>query len=397
MPIVGSAHFMSPEQVTGQTLDARSDIYSLGVVGWYAVAGQLPFDGKASDVLRMQVHEPPPPLADVAPDVSPALAETLERALAKSPDDRFPTAEAFADAVELSVAPPLVASVPVQVWLAGGDDLRYVLAAAIGATGLAMSHRGPWTEMATYAVAVLIALLLLELSDVRRLVAAGYDLGALRSALRAELSRMNDAGAHRRSSPRAWLRARRESTLRGAGLIVIGLALAAMGVVALVNGTFSEHALGVVIAGSGLLALSRGHAVGHDWVTTARTRLWCSRIGVWLARLAAWRMPAAKQSALDVALQFMATRSPMTTEATRRPAPSSHGVSASWDALQSIVSELGEVATALDDELRRSTGSLDREQAAAKNALELDRIRARLAALQADVSAAAVEGDRART
>jgi hypothetical protein len=251
--------------------------------------------------------------------------------------------------------------------------------------------------MATYAVAVLIALLLLELSDVRRLVAAGYDLDALRSALRAELSSMNDAGTLRRTSSRAMLRARRESTLRGAGLIVIGLALAAMGVVALVNGTFSEHALGVVIAGAGLLALSRGHAVGHDWVTTARARLWCSRMGVWLARLAAWRLPAAKRSALDVALQFMATRSPTTTMATRPLAADSHGVSESWEALRSIVSELGELATALDDELRPSTGSLEREQAPAKRAAELDRIRARLAALQGEVSAAAVETDRVRT
>ena len=396
-PIVGSAHFMSPEQVTGKPLDARSDIYSLGVVGWYAVAGQLPFDGKVSDVLRKQAHEPPPPLAEVAPEVSPALAETLERALAKSPGDRFPTAEAFAAAIDLSVAPPLVASVPVQVWLSGGDDLRYVLAAAIGATGLAMSHRGPWTEMATYAVAVVVALVLLELSDVRRLVAAGYDLGALRSALRAEMNRMNNAGVHRRSSSHATLRASRESVLRGAGLIVIGLALAAMGVVALMNGTFSEHALGVVIAGAGLLALSRGHAAGHDWVTTARVRLWCSRMGVWLVRLAAWRMPAARQSALDVALQFMAARAPMTTEATRRPVTSPEGVAEGWDALQPIISELGEIASALGDELRESTRSFDREHAPANKAVELDRIRQRLATLQAQVSTTVVESDRPRT
>jgi serine/threonine-protein kinase len=396
-PIVGSAHFMSPEQVTGKPLDARSDIYSLGVVGWYAVAGQLPFDGRVSDVLRKQVHEPPPALAEVAPEVSPALAEALERALAKSPDDRFPTAEAFADAIELSVAPPLVASVPVQVWLSGGDDLRYVLAAAIGATGLAMSHRGPWTEMATYAIAVLLALVLLELSDVRRLVAAGYDLSALRSALRAELSGMNSAGARRRSSSHAALRADRESMLRGAGLIVIGLALAAMGVVALINGTFSEHALGVVIAGAGILALSRGHAVGHDWVTTARARLWCSRMGVWLARVAAWRMPAPRQSALDVALQFMSARSPLTTESARRPGPDREGMSEGLEALQSIISELGEMASALRVQMQEPTRSLDGAQAPPQNAVALDRIRQRLASLQAEVSATAAERDRSRT
>jgi serine/threonine-protein kinase len=386
-PVVGSAHFMSPEQVTGRPLDARSDIYSLGIVGWYAVAGQLPFDGRLNDVLHKQVHQPPPPLAAVAPDVSPALAETLERALAKSPDDRFQTAEAFADAIALSVAPPVVASVPVQVWLSGGDDLRYVLAAAIGATGLAMAHRGPWAEMLMYAAAVLIALVLLELSDVRRLFAAGYDLGYLRSALRAEVASMN-AASTLRGTPRATLRAGREAMLRGAGLVVIGLALAAMGVVALISGTFSEHALGASIAGIGLLALSRGHAAGHDWVTTARARLWCGKIGVPLARLAAWRVPTAGQSPLGAALQFMSARSPTMADAPH-PGRVENEAAAEGHELQSTISELQHMATTIADELREQTPPLDQQHSLAQKAAELDRIRERLAELQEEIAAIA--------
>jgi serine/threonine-protein kinase len=378
---------MSPEQVTGAPLDARSDIYSLGIVGWYAVTGQLPFDGKPSDVLRKQVQESPPPLAEVAPDVSPALAETLERALAKSPDDRFQTAEAFADAIALSVAPPVVASVPVQVWLSGGDDLRYVLAAAIGATGLAMAHRGPWAEMLTYGAAVLVALVLLELSDVRRLFAAGYDLGYLRSALRGESSRMSNVGALRHAS-RATVRASRETMLRGAGLVVIGLALAAMGVVALVNGTFSEHALGVVIAGVGLLALSRGHAMEHDWVTTARARLWCGRMGAPLARLAAWRLPAAGQSPLGAALQFMSTSAPRMADATEA-VPIAYDAFAERNALHSTISELRELAAAIGDELREAEHSPELQHSLAQKAAEIDRIRERLAGLEERASAIA--------
>jgi len=317
--------------------------------------------------------------------VSPALAETLERALAKSPDDRFPTAEAFADAIGLSVAPPVVASVPVQVWLAGGDDLRYVLAAAIGATGLAMSHRGPWTEMVTYAVAVLLALLLLELSDVRRLFAAGYDLGSLRTALRADVDRTNSAGALRRTS-RATSRAGRETMLRGAGLVVIGLALAAMGVIALINGTFSEHALGVVIMGGGVLALSRGHAVGHDWVTTARARLWCGRTGAWLARLAAWRTAAAGQSPLGAALQFVSTSASKMPDATR-PIPLARDSLVEWNALQSTISEVCEMVAAIGEELREARGPLDDEHRLMTTAAELDRVRERLARLQEELPA----------
>src|SRR6185503_7735479 len=62
--IVGTPEFMSPEQALGQSVDARSDLYSLGIVGFFALSGQLPFEAeKATEVLAKQVSEPAPPLA----------------------------------------------------------------------------------------------------------------------------------------------------------------------------------------------------------------------------------------------------------------------------------------------------------------------------------------------
>ena len=98
--VVGTVHYMSPEQVTGGTLDGRSDLYALGVVGYHALSGRLPFDGTAiSSILVAHVNTPAPPLRSVAPHVPPAIAAVIDRCLAKAPDARFDSGEALAESL----------------------------------------------------------------------------------------------------------------------------------------------------------------------------------------------------------------------------------------------------------------------------------------------------------
>jgi serine/threonine-protein kinase len=98
---LGTPQYMAPEQAAGErVLDARTDVYALGAVLHEMLAGEPPFAAETrQEVLRRMMHEPAPTLATRRTDVPPFLDATVRQALAKRPDDRFPTAAAFAAAL----------------------------------------------------------------------------------------------------------------------------------------------------------------------------------------------------------------------------------------------------------------------------------------------------------
>ncbi len=88
--VLGTVYYLSPEQVSGDPIDARSDIYSLGVVAYLAASGRFPFDAElASAVLIAHVTKRAPPVHTVAADLPRSLADLIDRCLAKDPDERF--------------------------------------------------------------------------------------------------------------------------------------------------------------------------------------------------------------------------------------------------------------------------------------------------------------------
>jgi serine/threonine protein kinase len=93
---IGTPAYMSPEQALGGELTPATDLYSLGVVAWELLAGQVPFEETDTPVavLYRHVHEPVPSVRTVAPEVDEGIASWLERLLAKRPEDRFQSADA---------------------------------------------------------------------------------------------------------------------------------------------------------------------------------------------------------------------------------------------------------------------------------------------------------------
>src|SRR5262245_7201530 len=109
---IGTVGYMPPEQLAGQRdLDARADVYALAVVGYEMLAGKPPFEAPtAYDLVLAHLTEPPPPLSAAAPDVPPAVAAVIEKALSKAPDDRYRTAAEFRDALDVRISAAFEAS-----------------------------------------------------------------------------------------------------------------------------------------------------------------------------------------------------------------------------------------------------------------------------------------------
>ncbi|MCB8966824.1 MAG: serine/threonine protein kinase [Ardenticatenaceae bacterium] len=108
--LIGTPHYMSPEQVRGTALDGRSDLYSLGVILYELLSGQRPFEATESiAVLHKQVYEPPPPLESIRHDLTPETRQVVATCLEKEPEARYQTAEEVAQAVERALRAELAA------------------------------------------------------------------------------------------------------------------------------------------------------------------------------------------------------------------------------------------------------------------------------------------------
>src|SRR5213080_1257144 len=114
--IVGTADYMSPEQINGKPVDARTDVYALGIVLYQMLAVEVPFHSTTIQGLLFQhVYTPPRPIREVNPYVPEILGQITAKAMAKAPEDRFQSAEAMAQALETAnqfVTNQLSASLP---------------------------------------------------------------------------------------------------------------------------------------------------------------------------------------------------------------------------------------------------------------------------------------------
>ncbi|MCR4430115.1 MAG: Stk1 family PASTA domain-containing Ser/Thr kinase [Tepidanaerobacteraceae bacterium] len=112
--VFGSVHYFSPEQARSEMVDERSDIYSLGVVLYEALAGRLPFEGQTPVAIALkQIQDDPLPLSDVVSGFPEELDSIIRRCMAKLPDDRFQSAaELKKELIEVSRKPDIIGFTP---------------------------------------------------------------------------------------------------------------------------------------------------------------------------------------------------------------------------------------------------------------------------------------------
>jgi serine/threonine-protein kinase len=103
--VLGTGEYLAPEQASGRQVSPATDVYSLGVVLWELLAGDVPFTGENFVAVALRhVNEPPPSLRERRPDVTPRLDAAVQRALAKDPARRFPSMTAFAKELRACLA-----------------------------------------------------------------------------------------------------------------------------------------------------------------------------------------------------------------------------------------------------------------------------------------------------
>jgi eukaryotic-like serine/threonine-protein kinase len=303
--VAGTAHFMSPEQAAGDVVDGRSDLYSLGVVGYLALSGRLPFDEPQLPALLLrQATEAPPGVASVAPGLPPALAKAIDRCLARDPARRFPEGEALAGAL----APPQDTRPPLpprlRAWLGAKNPLLVpYLGWSTGFTALTVGNivanltgnpgSSLWDVLLLAGITVLPIwpIFGFHLHQARRQFKAGHSLADLRSALEIERGERAEAdavaSAESESAPR---RALRVATIGSAAWLLATFGLVAQGVIHENNASILFF---LAPLGSTLLlgAISNAldvqfipGAVKKWWQTGIRDRLWNSRAGEWLAK-----------------------------------------------------------------------------------------------------------------
>ena len=116
----GKLGFMAPEQLVGETIDRRADVFAIGVCLYSLVTGAMPFKGKDDiEVMRVRLTGEYPPASSLAPDLAPALEKIIQKAMAVSPDERYPSALALHEDLEryLATLDPMPTTKSVARWV----------------------------------------------------------------------------------------------------------------------------------------------------------------------------------------------------------------------------------------------------------------------------------------
>lgn len=224
--VVGTPEYMSPEQASGDEVDGRSDLYSLGLTIMFAVTGKIAFSGESTQkILVKQLTESLPPVASVRADLPSALADAIDRCVEKNPSDRFETAEALVDALDNSQLVQAEVPLPIRLFQNEASTLTFIMIGfVLGSTYVVRSI--DWARQRDEPLLIVVLLFAIvctramqTLREAQRLAVVGFSP----SEITAGLARVVDEHAARRRELRAdplVLRNRRRTVLIAIAMLV---------------------------------------------------------------------------------------------------------------------------------------------------------------------------------
>ena len=292
--VLGTAEFMSPEQASGEAVDERSDLYSLGVVAHYMLSGRLPFQGAtAAATLAKHLTQPAPPLASVALGLPAPLTQAVDRCLAKDPARRFADGEELADALGQALEERREVPVALRLFMkqnrestasmAGMEVFSLCSLAVYGTLGTLQDWgAGPLVVLGSVMLALASTPVAVLVQMARRLLRSGYDQGDLLRAMREDVEERQGDLASTYGSEQSRLDRWLKRLLAG------GLGIHTTAIGWMIWGpyfTVLEEILGPVLAASlatwvGAGSVSavrhqlRGHVPGQGWL-----KFWESPVG----------------------------------------------------------------------------------------------------------------------
>ncbi len=230
--VVGTPEYMSPEQATGDVVDGRSDLYSLGLTAYYALTGTVAMaSATVGKVLARQITEVLPSVRDVRGDVPPALAEAIDRCLAKDPAARFDRAESLVEALDAAQLAEPEIPVPIRLFAqdAGTSSLLIVFVSlfAFAFVGPLMArHPGDLDAILPMLLlfGVLLTRLLQLMSEARRLAVSGFTVSTIERGMEAVVAERENRRVELRADDRTR-RARRRTMVSAVAQLAVAALL----------------------------------------------------------------------------------------------------------------------------------------------------------------------------
>jgi hypothetical protein len=257
--VVGTPEYMSPEQATGDHVDGRSDLYSLGLAAYYALTARVAMAADSTGkALAKQITEVLPPMRSVRPDLPAGLCDAIDRCLLKEPDARFENAEALVEALDAAQLSAAEIPVPIRLLAQKVGNLSMVLIGGGVLVSLVIQSLGNDGNLDGLIPIILIAgvlltLVLETLGEARRLALDGFTAEGIHRGFLAVVSERQARRDELRANSVARATRRRHVML---GLAGFGLAALMFRLALLFRREVGPHRYTIGYAGVALMVVA---------------------------------------------------------------------------------------------------------------------------------------------